>query len=138
MGENDRIQPADRALLDELAAQGMAKIVDQFVPEADFIEYFAAADWILLPYRNFRYSSGILSNAIAAQRPVIAADHGLIARTVRAFSLGLLFRNRSSADLARTMREAADSTLTYTSSSLQQALAPAHFIAALKQNLDPA
>lgn len=135
VGENERIKSMDRALLDDLAANGMAKIIDQFVPESDFIEYFAASDWILLPYRNFRYSSGILSNAIAAERPIIAADHGLIARMVREYNLGLLFHHGSRANLACRIHEAVDSTITPVSSSYRQTLAPEHFIAALRQGL---
>jgi glycosyltransferase involved in cell wall biosynthesis len=138
VGENERIKSMDRALLDDLAANGMAKIIDQFVPESDFIEYFAASDWILLPYRNFRYSSGILSNAVAAQRPIIAANHGLIARKIRESNLGLLFRHRSRVDLACKIREAAGSTASPQSSSLQQKLAPRHFLSVMQQSLNQA
>lgn len=106
VGENDRLKRPDRERLDELVSQGMAKVVDGFVSEADFIEYFAATDWILLPYRSFRFSSGILSNAIAAGKPVIAADHGLIARMVRDQSLGYLFRHRSRSGLKRAIGRA--------------------------------
>ena len=133
VGENDRLRRPDRERLDALVTKGMAKVVDGFVSEADFIEYFSAADWILLPYRAFRFSSGILSNAIAAGRPVIAADHGFIGRTVRECPAGLLFRHRSRAALSSAIRQAMDCA-PQAFRFLPDALAPANFISRLKRH----
>ncbi len=40
--------------------------------------YFEQTDYFLIPYKNVESSSGILGHAIAAGKPVIATDKGLI------------------------------------------------------------
>lgn len=128
VGTNTKLKPTDQALLTALVSQGLAHLVDDYVPECDFIEYFAAADWILLPYRNFRFSSGILSNAIGAGKPVIAADHGLIGKTVREQNLGFLFRHASCTDFARALSAALETAPSHTTPGIAEALAPERFI----------
>jgi len=135
VGENDRLVERDRKRLESLAARDLVRVIDGFVPEADFIEYFAAADWILLPYRNFRHSSGILSNALAAGRPVLAADHGLIAATVLESGCGILFRHRSRADLSRKIREAGEKAAPEIAPDARAKLAPERFISILRDHL---
>jgi glycosyltransferase involved in cell wall biosynthesis len=135
VGENNRLGAADRSLLESLTSRGLVKCVDGFVPEADFIEYFAAADWILLPYRNFRHSSGILSNALAANRPVLAADYGMIANAVRDADCGALFRHRSRVGLARAITNAVVTTPPVPAAESRKLLSPDHFIALLHDHL---
>jgi glycosyltransferase involved in cell wall biosynthesis len=135
VGENNRLDPSARSLLDSLTSRGWVKCVDGFVPEADFIEYFAAADWILLPYRNFRHSSGILSNALAANRPVIAADYGMIAKAVRDANCGILFRHGSRGDLASAIASAVVTTPPVPAHSSRERLSPERFISLLHDHL---
>ena len=106
VGTNDRLRRAERALLDELTVRGQASVVERFVPADLLMEYFAACDWVLVPYRKFRYSSGIVANATGALRPVIAADHGQIGREVARDGLGLLYAHGSSAALAGALSKA--------------------------------
>lgn len=134
VGENDRLKPADRARLASLEHKRMAMVVEGFVSEADFIEYFAAADWILMPYRGFRYSSGILSNSIGTGKPVIAADYGMISQVVRESGLGLLFRHRSAGDLASKIRIATDSEIPAISPNLREKHAPGRFVIAFQRH----
>lgn len=136
VGENDRLGNAERIRLAALASKGMAKVIEGRVNEPDFIEYFAAADWILLPYRKFRFSSGILSNAIAADRPVIAADNGLIARMVRHQALGCLFRHRSRSGLQLAIERAITHRPTVDGSHADS-LNPEMFIFRLRNCLPP-
>jgi len=89
---------------DELVRGGLAKIVDEYVSEEDFIEYFSAAPWVLIPYRKFRYSSGILSNAIASKTPVIATRFGHVGEAVERENLGFTFQPFSSRSLAATLK----------------------------------
>ncbi len=109
VGMNDRLRPAERARLDGLRSGGQALAVERFVAADTLMEYFAACDWVLVPYRKFRYSSGIVANALGACRPVIAADYGQIGREVAADGLGLLYAHGSPAALtgalARTLAE---------------------------------
>jgi glycosyltransferase involved in cell wall biosynthesis len=137
VGENDRLGPGQRQLLESLATRGMVKTVEGFVPESDFIEYFSAADWILLPYRNFRHSSGILSHALAANRPVIAADYGMIAKTVRDGDLGVLFRHRSQAALSCIIRQSAMSQVTVSVNRGRDRLDPNVFCRQLAMCMEP-
>lgn len=138
VGENDRLNKSGRKRLELLAARDLVRMVDGFVPEADFIEYFAAADWILLPYRNFRHSSGILSNAIAANRPVIAPDHGMIADIVRNGQLGLLFSHGSPFALGMKIREAAVADAPLIDPALRKSLNPDQFVHQLSLHMKPA
>jgi glycosyltransferase involved in cell wall biosynthesis len=108
VGPNDRLPAGERRLLQDLIDRQMAITIDGFVPSEDFLEYFSAADWIMIPYRKFRFSSGILANAIVANRPVIASDYGLIGKTVADQHLGLLHRPGSPSSLCRTMVRAAE------------------------------
>jgi hypothetical protein len=70
------------------------------------MEYFAAADRVVIPYRKFRYSSGILANAIGAGRAVIAADHGEIGRAVAELGVGELYPHGSVTGLAAALGRA--------------------------------
>jgi len=135
VGENSRLSPEDKTRLQGLVDKNLAHCVDGHVSEEDFIEYFSASDWILLPYRNFRYSSGILSNAIGAGKPVIAADHGLIGATVKMHSLGLLFRHRSAKDLEGKIVEALDWPQSKISTISSEDLSPDHFVGILRDEM---
>lgn len=106
VGSNARQGKAERARLDALVAGGWAGAVERFVPAEELPDYFAACDWTLIPYRKFRYSSGILANAVGAHRPVIAPDYGHIGRTVAAERLGLIYRHGSVSALTAALREA--------------------------------
>lgn len=89
-----------------LTAQGRLMLIDRFIEEAEIPQLLAACDWVLLPYRNHRDSSGVLSLASCAKRGVVASDYGLIGRRVRAFGSGLLFKHRSTAMLQDALRKA--------------------------------
>jgi glycosyltransferase involved in cell wall biosynthesis len=65
---------------------------DEFIPEHELPDLFAAADAVLLPYsRSFTASSGILARAAASGVPVVATDHGLVGHRVRQWNMGETF-----------------------------------------------
>jgi glycosyltransferase involved in cell wall biosynthesis len=105
VGSNAGLRAAERAKLAALVDAGWAVTVECFVPSEDLMEYFAACDWVLLPYRKFRYSSGVLANAIGAGRPVIASDYGEIGRVVRCLN-GRAFPPGSAAGLKNALARA--------------------------------
>lgn len=107
VGSNERLGAADRERLAALVRADEARIVERFVPADEMANCFAAADWVLIPYRKFRFSSGILANAIGARRPVIASDNGLIGDTVRAKGLGFLYRPGSTGAFLAALERAA-------------------------------
>lgn len=105
IGPNDRLSEKTQKKLDQLVQNGLAKLSGDFVSEDDFIEYFAAADCVVIPYRKFRFSSGILANAIIAKRPVICSDYGLIGQTVKENELGTCFRHGSQKALEFALKQ---------------------------------
>lgn len=103
VGINDKLSPRDRTKLLKLVKSGHASLMEEFVSESDFIEYFSAADVVLLPYRKFRFSSGILVNALNAGRPALASDYGMIGETVKKSAAGNCFKEGSVASLSKAM-----------------------------------
>lgn len=106
VGSNKRLTAEERVGLNALVEAGAARLVESFVPAGDLMEYFAACDRVLIPYRKFRYSSGILANAMGAGRPVIASDYGHIGREVGLNSAGARFAHGSVPGLELCLREA--------------------------------
>lgn len=66
--------------------------------------FFRAAPCVVLPYRQHYGSSGIMLQAVAAGRPVLVPDRGLMAWRVRTFGLGETYRDGDFADMARQFR----------------------------------
>lgn len=136
VGENGRLNDRERAKLEDLKNKGYAQLEEGHVPEEDFLEYFSAADWVLLPYRRFRFSSGILSNAIAAGKPVIASDYGLIGRKVKEYSLGSVFMCGSSRALENAIRVAfSGGSRSRVDPDLTPRISPVIFVSALKESI---
>lgn len=103
--QNPAGETKDRLL--DLEAQGRATTINRYVSLAEERLAFAAADFVLLPYLNHFGTSGVLSRAAAARRPVIASDEQLVGRLTREHGLGLLFRPGSVDALLGRLREAA-------------------------------
>jgi glycosyltransferase involved in cell wall biosynthesis len=104
-------QPADPALSREitrLAETNRACQINRFVSTAEEELSFAACDAVLLPYRKHFGSSGVLSRAAAAGKPVIASDEELIGRRVREHGLGLLFPSGNAAGLRQCIEQMAN------------------------------
>jgi len=102
VGPNE-LKPDERRQLDRMIERGRALATERFVPTAELADAFAACDWVAMPYRRFRHSSGILVNAAAAGRPVLAPDYGAIAQRVHAGQPGRLYRHGSVRALAREL-----------------------------------
>lgn len=105
VGTNDRLSLRDRTKLLELVESGHASFTEGFVTESDFIEYLSAADVILLPYRKFRFSSGILVNAMNAGRPVLTSNYGMIGKITMSTASGKCFKDSSVSSLAKALVE---------------------------------
>lgn len=99
------VDPLDTTSLRELEAIGGALIMDQYVSEDELALCYVAADWVLLPYRDQKETSGVLVHAAANRRPVIASDYGLIGSHVRAYGLGRLFTHRDQNALRSLLAE---------------------------------
>jgi len=64
-----------------LVAQGRARWVDGFIPEADVLNYFHGADLLVMPYRAID-QSGVVFMAMSCGLPVVATDVGSLGEVV--------------------------------------------------------
>src|SRR6266850_607450 len=102
--------PEDENLLSrlrELERRGMARLFLNRVSDQEEKLLFASADFVLLPYIGHFGSSGVLSRAVGAHKPVIASDEGLVGKRVRQHDLGLLFPTGDLEGLKRAIAQGA-------------------------------
>lgn len=106
-----RLAEADRAtVLASIAALQQNSslqiiIQDRFVHDKEIQRYFAVADIILALYQRHVGSSGILLQAAAAGKPVLASNYGLMGELVRQHQLGAVIDSTNSAQIAEAMRK---------------------------------
>ena len=93
--------------LEQLVQQGRARLINRYVTVTEEKNCFAASDVVLLPYLNHFGTSGVLSRAMAAARPVIVSDEQLLGRLTREQGLGLLFPSGDVKILCEKIRQAA-------------------------------
>jgi glycosyltransferase involved in cell wall biosynthesis len=102
-------QPPDSEVgpaLQQLVKRDGAAVINRYVlPEEERL-CFAACDFVLLPYLHHFGSSGVLSRAAGAGRPVIASDEQLVGRRVREHGLGMLFPSGDSGELGAAVDRA--------------------------------
>ncbi len=79
------------ARIAQLVRQNRAKLMDRYVSIEEEKMCFAASDAVLLPYLNHFGTSGVLSRAMAAAKPVIVSDEQLLGRLTREHRLGFVF-----------------------------------------------
>jgi glycosyltransferase involved in cell wall biosynthesis len=92
--------------LEQLVLQGRARLINRYISVAEEKNCFAASDAVLLPYLNHFGSSGVLSLAMAAGKPVIVSDEQLLGRLTREHRLGLLFPSGDVKMLGEKIRQA--------------------------------
>jgi D-inositol-3-phosphate glycosyltransferase len=88
-----------------LAAQ--VEVVDDFVSEAEAARYFAASTVVVLPYREGT-QSGVVPQAFANRRPVIATDVGAVAVAIRDGENGRVVPANQPLVLGDALREVLD------------------------------
>jgi glycosyltransferase involved in cell wall biosynthesis len=93
--------------LEQLIRQNRARLINRYVSEAEEKICFAASDAVLLPYLNHFGTSGVLSRAMSAAKPVIVSDEQLLGRLTREHQLGLFFPSGNVAALSAAIRQAA-------------------------------
>jgi glycosyltransferase involved in cell wall biosynthesis len=79
------------ASLAQLVRQNRARLLDRYVSDEEEKMCFAASDAVLLPYLNHFGTSGVLSRAMAAGKPVVVSDELLLGRLTREHQIGLVF-----------------------------------------------
>ncbi len=88
----------------DMELSGHARFLNRYIFEHEEQLCFCATDVVLVPYIRHYGSSGILSRAAAAKRPVIASDYHLIGKRVAHYGLGYLFKHLDTNDLATKMK----------------------------------
>lgn len=81
------------------------EFVSRYLSDEDAAEYFAAADWVVLPYRGAT-GSGVVPLAYHYDRPVIVTRVGGLPDVVRDGTTGLIAEPESPTSLADTIRRA--------------------------------
>lgn len=90
--------------LEMLVRQNRACLLNRYVTVEEEKLCFAASGAVLLPYLNHFGTSGVLSRAMSAGKPVIASDEQLLGRLTREHKLGLVFPSGNVAALAESFR----------------------------------
>lgn len=81
-------------------------VQDRFIPDEDVDLYFAAADCLLMSYRDeFTIESGVLVQGLAHALPIIASEAASINRHVRAGKLGFTFKPGDSHGLRQAVAQ---------------------------------
>lgn len=102
--------------LQKLVAQNRARFINRYVSEEEEKLCFAASDAVLLPYLNHFGTSGVLSRAMSAGKPVITSDEQLLGKLTREHELGFLFPSGQSAELCKVLEKI---TLRFTEENLR-------------------
>jgi glycosyltransferase involved in cell wall biosynthesis len=92
--------------LEELIRQNRARFINRYVTAEEEKLCFLASDVVLLPYLNHFGTSGVLSRAMAAGKPVIVSDEQLLGRLAREQGLGLRFPSGDVEALCACMQKA--------------------------------
>lgn len=93
--------------LQKLVAQNRGCVINRYVSEQEEKLCFAASDAVLLPYLNHFGTSGVLSRAMSAGKPVITSDEQLLGKLTRKHELGYLFPSGQSAALREVLEKVA-------------------------------
>ena len=85
--------PTGKAAADltQLVRDNRARLLNRYVSETEEKMCFAASDAVLLPYLNHFGTSGVLSRAMSAAKPVVVSDEQLLGRLTREHQLGFVF-----------------------------------------------
>lgn len=93
--------------LAQLVRENRARLLNRYVSEAEEKMCFAASDAVLLPYLKHFGTSGVLSRAMAAAKPVIVSDEQLLGRLTREHQLGLVFPSGNVSALQQAITQVA-------------------------------
>jgi glycosyltransferase involved in cell wall biosynthesis len=85
--EQDTYHDQVRALARRLPPERV-ELVDRYVPEGEVPGYFERSRLVILPYTYFASQSGVLHQALAFGRPVVATDVGALGECVRRWGIG--------------------------------------------------
>jgi glycosyltransferase involved in cell wall biosynthesis len=67
---------------------GRVELIDRYVSEDEATDLFRRSRLVILPYTNFTSQSGVLHQALAHGRPVVATEVGGLGECVRGWGIG--------------------------------------------------
>ena len=79
---------------------------NEFVPEEEVPYYFNSADYVLAPYQKHVGMSGLVIQAAAAKKPILASNYGLIGQLVIEHQLGLTCNSASPVSISQCVQQA--------------------------------
>jgi glycosyltransferase involved in cell wall biosynthesis len=95
-----------------LAERGRLLETNQFISDPVSIEYFfRSVTHLILPYRNFWGSSGVMLQALGYGIPVLVPEEGIMGYRVKKYNLGLTYSNENgsfSGQLKKFKEQSAD------------------------------
>ena len=95
-----------RQLIADLGLEQEVRFCNEYIPDDRVALFFAAADWMALPYHTtFTSQSAALSVAAYYQRPVLCSDAPTMAATVRQSRVGVVAKSDSVSDLAAAVSD---------------------------------
>lgn len=86
--------------------EGRVEVTDGFIDESKIAGLFDRAHLVILPYTDFAAQSGVLLQALAHGRPVVASDVGGLGESVRSWGIGRVVAPKDERALAEGILEA--------------------------------
>jgi len=87
---------------------GRVELIDRFVDEQEVVDLFGRSSLVVLPYTSFAAQSGVLHQALAHARPVVASDVGALGESVRRWGVGEVVPPGDERALAWAIEQALD------------------------------
>jgi hypothetical protein len=88
----------------ELISGSRLRLLDRFIEPSEEARLFAASDMVWLGYRNHYGGSGVLVQAMAANRPVLASKEGIIGWRAEKHALGKTFKTDDPVEVCGAVR----------------------------------
>jgi glycosyltransferase involved in cell wall biosynthesis len=87
---------------------GRVTLIDRYIGEDEVADLIARSRLVVLPYTHFSAQSGVLHQALAYGRPVVATDVGAMGECVRRWGIGQVVPPGDAARLAGAIEQALD------------------------------
>jgi hypothetical protein len=102
-----RHSPGIRRLLDTVPLEERSRFtsIDRFLSDDELVEEVSRADAVSVVLNTTSGSSGMLGQAVAMRKPVLAAHNMTVSASVRASGIGVVADSTAPVDLARAIRE---------------------------------
>ena len=100
-GEHEQGAYHDQIL--KLVAQrpaGQVELINEFIDQQEIAAYFDRSHLVILPYTEFASQSGVLHQALAHGKPVVASDVGGLGESVRSWGIGVVVEPKNEHALA--------------------------------------